>query len=256
MNRKAINATSEGAAQVSTASSVDGFLARETTSSSDRILDAAEALVSERGYAAASISLISRKAGLPASSIYWHFDSKEDLLGAVVERGVQRWFEVHPKWHPYKGDFEGFLQAIGKAAGSQPTFLRILMMIILDRSESLPRARQMMKNVWLEVQVRFQHIIAEHFRLGSDKAGQRMAERLARFTLAFADGAFVDSQIDRKGTSMTKLFGDLGLALQALAAVMNPTANGRGPILRKLREDTASRMDNRQSRCGGIAGDN
>jgi AcrR family transcriptional regulator len=229
-NPKAINASSDGVAQASPASLVDGALARETTSSRDRILDAAESVVSERSYAAASISLISKKAGLPASSIYWHFHSKEDLLGAVVERGVQRWFEAHPKWHPYKGDFDGFLQAIGKAAGSQPTFLRILMMMILDRSEGLPRARQTMKNVWLEVQVRVQHIVAEHFRLGSDKAGQRIAERLARFTMALADGAFLDSQIDPRGTSMINLFSDLGLALQALAAAMNRSANGRGPL--------------------------
>src|SRR6266496_2327682 len=54
--------------------------------SQDRILDAAERLVAERGYTAASISLISKASGLPASSIYWHFGSKEGLLAAVVER--------------------------------------------------------------------------------------------------------------------------------------------------------------------------
>src|SRR6266446_7988510 len=168
-------------------------------SSRERILDAAEMLVAERGYAAASISLIAKVSGLPSSSIYWHFESKEDLLAAVVERGARRWLEAQPKWPSFKGDFSKFLQATGKAAEKHPAFVRILMMIMLDRSEGAPRARMMMSNLWRDVESSFEHIITSHFHLGRDEAGHRTAARLARFLMAFLDGAFVDSHIDPKG---------------------------------------------------------
>jgi AcrR family transcriptional regulator len=45
-----------------------------------------------RGYAATSISLLAKASGLPPSSIYWHFGSKSGVLGAVMERGSQRFF--------------------------------------------------------------------------------------------------------------------------------------------------------------------
>ena len=91
-------------------------------SSRERILDGAEKLLAERGYAAASIALIAKTSGLPASSIYWHFDSKENLLAAVVERGARRWLDSQPRWHSFKGDFAAFLRAIQKATEAQPPF--------------------------------------------------------------------------------------------------------------------------------------
>ncbi len=186
-------------------------------SSRERILDGAEKLLAERGYAAASISLIAKTSGLPASSIYWHFDSKENLLAAVVERGARRWLDSQPRWHSFKGDFAAFLRAIQKATEAQPPFLRILMMLILDHSSTSPRVRRTMSNVWLDVLTRIQHILAEHFRLGSDARGHEIAERMARFILALADGAFVDSYIDPDGVATEKLFVDLAIALETLA---------------------------------------
>ena len=61
-----------------------------------KILDATAALMAERGFAGTSISAISKRSGLPSGSIYWHFESKEALLGAVVEEGVERWLESLP----------------------------------------------------------------------------------------------------------------------------------------------------------------
>ena len=39
-----------------------------------------------------SIALVSAKCGLPASSIYWHFKDKDDLIAAVIERSFAQWF--------------------------------------------------------------------------------------------------------------------------------------------------------------------
>src|SRR5512134_2223197 len=58
-----------------------------------KIVDAAAALMAEHGFAGTSIAAVSKRSGLPSGSIYWHFESKEALLGAVVEEGARRWFE-------------------------------------------------------------------------------------------------------------------------------------------------------------------
>jgi AcrR family transcriptional regulator len=55
-----------------------------------RILDAAAAVLAEEGYAAASLSVIATRAGLQAPSLYYHFGSKDELVGEVLSIGVQR----------------------------------------------------------------------------------------------------------------------------------------------------------------------
>src|SRR5512144_1761483 len=59
--------------------------------SRQRILDAATEVATERGYEGTTISLVSKKSGLPPTSIYWHFADKDDLIAAVIDRSFQRW---------------------------------------------------------------------------------------------------------------------------------------------------------------------
>ena len=53
-----------------------------------RILDAAEELFAERGYEAASLREIARRAGLQQPGLYNHFASKRDLYAAVLDRAL------------------------------------------------------------------------------------------------------------------------------------------------------------------------
>lgn len=55
----------------------------------DRILDAAEALFAERGFAGTAVRDIATRAGLNPASLYNHFESKQALYEAVLERGVR-----------------------------------------------------------------------------------------------------------------------------------------------------------------------
>ncbi len=54
-----------------------------------RILDAAEAVFAERGFEAASLREIARRAGLQQPGLYNHFASKRDLYAAVLDRALQ-----------------------------------------------------------------------------------------------------------------------------------------------------------------------
>src|SRR3954447_24578865 len=51
-----------------------------------RILDTAERLIGEQGYAATSLRQIINKAGVNLAAVHYHFGSKEELLDAVVMR--------------------------------------------------------------------------------------------------------------------------------------------------------------------------
>ena len=53
-----------------------------------RILDAAEAVFAERGFDAASLREIARRAGIQQPGLYNHFASKRDLYAAVLDRAL------------------------------------------------------------------------------------------------------------------------------------------------------------------------
>jgi AcrR family transcriptional regulator len=52
----------------------------------ERILDAAEALFVEQGFAATSLRLITTRAGVNLAAVNYHFGSKEELIKAVFTR--------------------------------------------------------------------------------------------------------------------------------------------------------------------------
>ena len=102
-----------------------------------KIVDAAAALMAERGFAGTSIAAVSKRSGLPSGSIYWHFESKEALLAEVVEEGARRWFDallmntrlpVDPA-----GRATALLEASATSLEKEPEFLRLLILIALER---------------------------------------------------------------------------------------------------------------------------
>ncbi|MGW0818059.1 TetR/AcrR family transcriptional regulator [Streptomyces viridiviolaceus] len=57
-------------------------------STRDRLLDAAERLFAEHGYAATSLRTVTVAAGANVAAVNYHFGSKEGLFRAVVERAM------------------------------------------------------------------------------------------------------------------------------------------------------------------------
>ncbi|MGH7837229.1 MAG: TetR/AcrR family transcriptional regulator [Candidatus Binataceae bacterium] len=55
-----------------------------------KLLDAAAKFFSERGFHGTSMRDIAKAAGMLSGSIYYHFDSKEEMLLAVYEEGLRR----------------------------------------------------------------------------------------------------------------------------------------------------------------------
>lgn len=113
--------------------------------SRQRILDAAAEIAGERGYEGTSVALVSKRSGLPASSIYWHFEDKDQLIAAVIERSFDRWFEGTRAWLPSQPgtsreeQLSAAIRRTARALTDAPHFLRLGLMLSLPRSWARPR---------------------------------------------------------------------------------------------------------------------
>src|ERR1700739_4546342 len=97
------------------------------------VRDAAQRLMAEHGYDAATVAAIVERSGIPASSIYHYFGSKEGVLLAVMERGANRFFEELPDVQRRVGSQLEHLQTlvatIADTLERRPDFLRILVVM-------------------------------------------------------------------------------------------------------------------------------
>jgi TetR/AcrR family transcriptional regulator len=66
----------------------------EAESTRERILDVAERLFAQKGFAGTAVRDIARDARLTAPSLYNHFDGKQALYEAVLSRGMQPLFDL------------------------------------------------------------------------------------------------------------------------------------------------------------------
>ncbi|MET9265344.1 TetR/AcrR family transcriptional regulator [Amycolatopsis sp. NPDC004079] len=182
-----------------------------------KILDATVEVAGERGYEGTSIALVSKKCGLPASSIYWHFKDKDDLIAAVIERSFDGWLAALSL--PEEGGTPlergtGLAQQVAKALLEAPDFLRLGLMLTLERRPEEPSARTMFLQVRGVAQERVAGMIAE-FMPELDSAS---VELLTTYAMAGADGLFVAKEIGGDAVDLMRLFELHAQAVFDLAA--------------------------------------
>ena len=59
-------------------------------STKDSILDSAVKIFAQKGFELASVDDIAKQAGLAKGTLYYHFESKDELLFALIERGIDK----------------------------------------------------------------------------------------------------------------------------------------------------------------------
>ncbi|MGB0096011.1 MAG: helix-turn-helix domain-containing protein, partial [Solirubrobacteraceae bacterium] len=69
---------------------------RRGMKSRELVLDAAERVMAEHGFEAATLARVVEEAGIPLSSVYHYYGSKDGILLAVMERGAERFFDDLP----------------------------------------------------------------------------------------------------------------------------------------------------------------
>ncbi|MEM7790343.1 MAG: TetR/AcrR family transcriptional regulator [Verrucomicrobiota bacterium] len=63
-----------------------------------KILDMAEKVFAQKGFAAASISDVVSKLGISAGALYHHFPSKKELLAGIAKRSMRQMCELMDNW--------------------------------------------------------------------------------------------------------------------------------------------------------------
>lgn len=190
---------------------------RRGARSRELVLDAAERLMAERGYGAATVSALVEEAGVPPSSVYHYFSSKEGVLLAVMERGAERFYRALPDVDRRQGSqaehLAALVEAITATLEENPDFLRILVVMATqpvnaedgEVHQVVDRVREMaLERLRLQMEIVF-----------ALDAGSGGADHLARFALAAFDGAFVAHQAD-PGLHLRDLLRHLPAALIAV----------------------------------------
>ena len=176
----------------------DGELSRE------RILDAATEIAAQRGYEGTSIALVSAKCGLPASSIYWHFKDKDDLIAAVIERSFAGWLTAWqlPDEGAARDRVTTMAMQIAKALLDSPDFLRLGLMLALERRPVEPRARAM----YIQARAQAHYELTTALRELAPGLTEAQIDQLVTYAIAGADGLFIAKEIGGDAVDLIAMF--------------------------------------------------
>ena len=181
------------------------------------ILDAAAHIAGERGYEGTSINAVSERSGLPASSIYWHFKNKDELIAAVIDRSYSDWIEALRRLADQDSELspvEMYSSGMRQSAEQLiqfPDFLRLGLMLTLERRPSEPTARQRFQTTRVETLARLRRYLGRVF----ESLGEAEIEQLAVLTLAGSDGLFIAAESE--GIDIADGFETLARAVMGAA---------------------------------------
>jgi AcrR family transcriptional regulator len=180
------------------------------------ILDATERLMATRGYAATSISDIRKACGLPPSSIYWHFGSKQGVLAAVMERGAERFFAAIPTTE----DVQAQLAVASTLHAQHPDFLRLFYMLSLERDND-PAVAGVIRRVRDTAIGQFRDAITQLLPPAVPPAkADRVVAELTALAVALSDGVYFAEHLEPDGTDVAQMYRRLFQAVTALVPIL------------------------------------
>ena len=184
--------------------------------SRELVLDAAERVMARDGFDAATVARVVAESGIPESSVYHYYGSKDGILLAVMERGAERFFADLPEPDRRTGRSSDHLRAVVSAAVEalerHPNFLRLLVVFAVQPPEAANGdVAAVVGHVREAARERLRKQIAIAFDDDPDSAA---TDELARFALAAFDGAFLASRAD-PGVTLEQVVEPLTSALVA-----------------------------------------
>ena len=181
----------------------------------ERVLDAAAKLISTHGYAATSITKISKASGTNSASIYWAFENKEALFAAVMERAAQAFFE-EVGGLPSGSDPWQAIAALAEVFERRPEFLRLLLVLSLERREGDPAVLEAARRVRSRAAEVLATTYRSAFAFDNPNQQQRVSNELARLSLMLFDGAFIARQIEPATTDLKRAFELIAISVRAV----------------------------------------
>lgn len=167
---------------------------RQTEESRRRILEATLELAAERGYEGTTIALVSKRSGLPSGSVYHHFENKDNLFAELIEQSFEDWTRragLHESSPRTSAALTDFMHDRLAADDFHHGFWRLGLLLSLERRMADSAARQR----FLAIRGRMLDTLTTCWEdaLPDDVLAHDdgFARRLAQFTMATSDGAFI-----------------------------------------------------------------
>ncbi len=159
-----------------------------------RILETSFGIISQFGYSGTTMAKVAKNSGLPIGSVYWHFESKDLLLAAMIEESFFRWHsETAERNRPKEGEkFDEHVMRIFGAT-DQPKFFAAdfwRLGVILSVEKFVPE--QAARQRFLEIREKQRDELAQWWAstLPYDllQAQPGLPRKLSMFALAMQDG--------------------------------------------------------------------
>jgi len=167
-----------------------------------QILEGAFRCFAERGFHAARMDDLARECGLSKGSLYWHFDSKEDVFLALFDALEA---EVFAAWENEAAQADSalrLLQRQGEIALDRMAGQRVLMSAWMEFLAH-PAARTRMKLTYKRSRARLTELIERGIAAGEIRAEVSAADAAVLLTGA-VEGlvlqTYVDSEVDALGS--------------------------------------------------------
>jgi len=110
---------------------------RKGEATAERILDAAEELFAERGYEGTTLRDVATRVGIRNPSLYNHFDGKESLYAAVLDRGIRPVVELLSEFVDQQEDRGELVSRVMEVLSARPNLPRLVMHETLSGGQRL-----------------------------------------------------------------------------------------------------------------------
>ncbi len=189
---------------------------RRGLKSRELVLDVAESVMARDGFEATTLARVVAESGIPESSVYHYYGSKDGILLAVMERGAERFFADLPDPDRRTGRAAEHLRRVVSTAaqtlGHHPNFLRLLTVFAIQPPQTgHGEVEAVVGRVRAMALERLRKQIAVAF---DDDQRSATTDQIARFALATFDGAVLASQTD-PGITLQLVLEPLASALVA-----------------------------------------
>jgi len=177
--------------------------ADDAESGREALLRGAQEAIEQWGYDGVSISKVCERAGLPASSLYWSFKDKDELLSAVISNTCAGWKQLREKdfglppgehWAEQMRTF--ILPSLRDAEHGQGA-VPMSLLLLLQRAEHIQTGRSELEEVLQET---FEATVDWFSALLGSVAGpqRRHAQDVAVCLFRMLDGMLIGRRVDEQ----------------------------------------------------------
>lgn len=200
--------------------------------SRQRILQVAFEIAAERGYDGTTLAEVTKRAGVPPSSVYWQFENKDELLAVVVEEYYHEWRTSQALWLSERpaaigiDNVDFIMDGLAYGVVHQPQFQRLGIMLSLEQRVVELAARKRFREIRAEVRSAMAAWLEEALAASLGENGERTARDLALFLIALSDGLLVHARIDEN----VDIDGVIEMVKSGLRLALNQAAVVDGPV--------------------------